>query len=57
MKKVTNENKTNKQKVSKAITFVSLVDKLADLKNLKTVPYAFNCGYKCLPEGAIKLFS
>lgn len=57
MKKVTNENKTKKQKVSKVIAFVSLIDKVADLNNLKTVSYAFYCRNKLLAKNAAKLFS
>jgi len=55
MKKVTNENKTNKQNVSKAITLVSLIDKVADLNNLKTVSYAFDGGNKFLTKSLLKL--
>mgnify|MGYP000104567491 FL=1 len=56
MKKVTNENKTNKQNVSKAITLVSLIDKVADLNNLKTVSYAFDGDNKFLTKSLLKLF-
>lgn len=56
MKKVTNENKINKKNVSKVITLVSLIDKVADLNNLKTVSYTFDSDNKLLTKGLAKLF-
>ncbi|MFT5297524.1 MAG: hypothetical protein ACI9YH_003557 [Colwellia sp.] len=56
MKKVTSENKKNKPKVSKTRIFVNLIDKVDDLKNLKTVSYAFYCRYKGLTKNLAKLF-
>jgi len=57
MKKVINENKKKRKKVNRVILFVSLLDRVADLNNFKTVSYAFNCCDEWLAKHLVKLFS